>query len=334
LLRNELGLNSQVLLGKGGHRKDRTDHRHHAIDAIVVALTDRGMLQRMSTAAKRANDVGTRLIENLGEPWPNFVAELSEKLREVIVSHKPDTGVQGPLHNDTAYGIVRNDKKKGPNVVVRKPVEALVGKTAEDILKTVRDPDIGKAIAAIAPVGDVASKVALEKMTGPNGAPVRRIRMWKRLENTREIRDLETGKPYKVVDLNGNHSAGFWKLPSGKYELRVVSRFEKAEEIRLGQKLADTRPDPRAKLLMRLHINDMVAFGHGDSRRILRVVKMSGSKVQLAEPQEGGRLKVRNADKDDPFKYINASSGLFIQEQARKIWVDPSGRIFDPGAIT
>jgi CRISPR-associated endonuclease Csn1 len=273
-------------------------------------------------------------MKELGEPWPGFVAELSEKLSRVIVSHKPDTGVQGPLHNDTAYGIIPDSGKKGPNVVVRKPVETLAGKSAADILEAVRDPHIGKAIAAVTPAGDTAAKSALADLKGPNGAPVRRIRLWERLESTQQIRDRKTGKPYKAVKLDGNHCAEFWKLPTGKYELRVVSRFEaaqRAEAQRLGRKLAEMRPHPAAKLLMRLHISDMVALGQGPERRILRVVKMSGSTVVLAEPQEGGSLKARDADKSDPFKYINGSGSRFIQEQARKIWVDPSGRIFDPG---
>jgi CRISPR-associated endonuclease Csn1 len=334
LLRHELGLNSETLLGKGGNRKDRTDHRHHAIDAAVVALTDRSLLQRVSAAAKRADESGARLMKELGEPWPGFVAELSEKLSRVIVSHKPDTGVQGPLHNDTAYGIIPDSGRQSPNVVVRKPVETLAGKSAADILKAVRDPHIGKAIAAIAPAGDTTAKSALADLKGPNGAPVRRIRLWERLESTQQIRDRKTGKPFKAVKLDGNHSAEFWKLPTGKYELRVVSRFaaaQQAEAQRLGRKLVDMRPHPAAKLLMRLHISDMVALGQGPERRILRVVKMSGSTVVLAEPRESGSLKARDADKSDPFKYINASGSRFIQEQARKIWVDPSGRIFDPG---
>jgi CRISPR-associated endonuclease Csn1 len=292
------------------------------------------MLQRVATAARRAEDSGGRLIKDLGEPWPGFIAGVSAKLATIIVSHKPDTGVQGALHNDTAYGIVANAGKRGPNVVVRKPVETLAEKSTADILEAVRDPHLGKAIAEIVLPGGAAAKAALAALTGPNGSKVRRIRQWERLEATHELRDRQSGKPYKAVKLDGNHCAEFWKLPTGKHKLRVVSRFagaQQAEANRLGRKIPDTRPHPAAKLLMRLHINDMIAFGQGETRRILRVVKMSGSQIVLAEPKEGGNLKARDADKNDPFKYINGSSERFIKEKARKIWVDPSGRIVDPG---
>jgi CRISPR-associated endonuclease Csn1 len=115
----------------------------------------------------------------------------------------------------------------------------------------------------------------------------------------------------------------------------VVSRFaaaQQAEAQRLGRKLADMRPHPAAKLLMRLHKNDMVAFGQGAARQILCVVKMSGSQVMLADPKEGN-VDARNRDKNDPFSYISASARRFVHERARKIWVDPSGRIVDPGPL-
>jgi len=57
MLRDAHGLNSATLLGKGGTRKDRDDHRHHAIDALTIGLVDRSLLQRVATAAARA---GTR----------------------------------------------------------------------------------------------------------------------------------------------------------------------------------------------------------------------------------------------------------------------------------
>src|SRR3546814_2117053 len=39
-----------------GAPKNRLDHRHHAIDAAVVAAPDRGMLNRLSNDASRAED--------------------------------------------------------------------------------------------------------------------------------------------------------------------------------------------------------------------------------------------------------------------------------------
>ena len=106
-----------------------------------------------------------------------------------------------------------------------------------------------------------------------------------------------------------------------------------AEAARLGRPVVDRRPHPAAKLLMRLHKDDVVAFGMGNARRLLRVVKFREGQVNLAEVHESGNLKARDADKADPFKYVNASISRFAAEGARKVFVDPSGRVFDQGSL-
>lgn len=343
LLRHELGLNSQAVLGKGGARKDRTDHRHHAIDAVVVALTDRGMLNRINRAAKQAGETSGRLVAGLDEPWPGFIAEIAGAVQRTLVSHKPDTGVQGPLHNDTTYGP-NPDTADHRNAIVRKPVIELIKKPEAEDAKSknrkpiVVDPALRKLIEDARQSGhESAQRSRLSDLVGPNGRLVRSVRMKERLESFQPIKDRKTGKVYKLVKRDGNHRAEFWRLPKGTYALCVVSRFDAAQEAearRLGRRPdKDLRPHPAAKLLMRLHINDMVAFGCGPARRILRVVKMSGSAVTLADPHEGGALKGRDADKKDAFKYISASQTRLLTEHARKVWVDPSGRIVDPGPV-
>ncbi len=125
LLRRALGLSPAALLGKEGERKSRLDQRHHAIDAVVVALIDSSLLQRLTRAAQRADAVGERLLAEFDPPWDGFVDQVRRALGRMIVSYKPDTGWQGALHNDTAYGPIANAGNKGPNVVVRRPLETL-----------------------------------------------------------------------------------------------------------------------------------------------------------------------------------------------------------------
>jgi CRISPR-associated endonuclease Csn1 len=136
-------------------------------------------------------------------------------------------------------------------------------------------------------------------------------------------------------------SAEFWRLPPkqgkpGKVELRVIPMLHAAmdaEARRLQRPVTDRRPHPAAKLLMRLHKDDVVAFGDGAARRLLRVVKFSGGQIVLADLQEGGALKARDADRSDPFKYVNGSISKFTAEKARKVYVDPSGRVLDQGPL-
>jgi CRISPR-associated endonuclease Csn1 len=336
LLRDALGLNAEAVLGKGGARKDRTDHRHHAIDAVVVGLIDRSFLQRVQTAARRGEEEGRRRFAELGKPWPGFVAEVGAAARAIVVSHKPDHGWQDALHNDTAYGPIAGAKDGEPNVVVRRPIETLADKGAE-AADGVRDAPLREKLRAALAVTDKAMrKAALAAITHPDGVPVRRVRMVERLDSTVTITDRRTGKPYKVMKRDGNHRAEVWRMPDGKLRLWVVSTFDAAQEAearRLGRKVPDLRPHPAAKLLIRLHKNDMVAMGEGDTRHVMRVVKFSGGNITLAPHYEGGNLKARDASKDDSFKYYYLSGKRLRKDRARRVSVDPGGVVRDRGPL-
>ncbi|MCC7428846.1 MAG: type II CRISPR RNA-guided endonuclease Cas9 [Alphaproteobacteria bacterium] len=336
LLRSKLGLNSDTVLGRGGARKDRTDHRHHAIDAVVVALTDRSLLQRVSTAAGRSEDARNRLVGDLGEPWPGFVAEAAGVVRRIVVSYKPDTGWQGALHNDTAYGPLRANGKKDPNVVVRRPLDSLADWKPADVKQGVRDPVLAAKVAAALDTKDKAArKQNLLTLTHSGGHRVRRVRTVERLDKFEAIRDRTTGNPYKLVKLDSNHRAELWRLPGGKTALTVVSTLDAAREalaLAKGEKPAkDLRPHPAAKLLMRLHVNDALAFGFGNQRRIFVVQSISTGDIEIFEHYEANVYR-RGHDRDDPYKRIRYGSASAILERGgRKIYVDPAGRVFDPG---
>ena len=342
LLRESLGLNSATLLGKGGARKERNDHRHHAIDALTIGLVDRSLLQRVATAAGRAKDRGRRLLDALGEPWPGFTAEAAARLQAVVVSFKSDTAPSGRLHNDTAYAALPDAGPKAPNVAHRVPIQGLVGWKPEEVRDAIADGRLAERIVGAlgSAEGKPAQAAALSAIAHDAvGRSVRRVRVRERLDGTAAIADRRTGQPYKRVKLDANHRVEFWRMPPkagkpGKVQMVVVPMLHAAmdaEAGRLKRQPPDRRPHPAAKLLMRLHKDEVVAFGLGETRRLLRVVKFRDGQVNLAEVHESGNLKARDADKSDPFKYVNASVSRFAAEQARKVFVDPSGRVVDHG---
>jgi CRISPR-associated endonuclease Csn1 len=333
ILRAALGLNSATVLGRGGPHKDRTDHRHHAIDAVVVALTDRSLLQSVTRAAQAADAAGRRLVVDLDEPWDGFVADVARAAQDLIVSYKPDTGWQGALHNDTAYGLIRGATGKQPNVVVRRPLDSLAKWKPEDAQESIADGPLAAKIAAILDTipDEPGRKAAFVTLTHC-GQSVRSVRCTEKLDSKQVFTDRRTGKPYKAVKLDGNHCAEIWRSPCGKLEMKVVPRFDAAAQAN-GKPTTDTRPHPAAKLVMRLHKNDMVAFGEGADRRILRVAQMWEGRVILAGHSEGGNLRNRNKDPLDQFNYINGSLSRLVAEKARKVHITPSGRVLDQGPV-
>lgn len=86
----------------GTYKKNRYDHRHHALDASVIALIDRSMVQQIS----RLNQFGKKNKIEVPQ-MPVSRLELIEKTKNIIVSFKPDHGAQGKLSKETLLGKIK-----------------------------------------------------------------------------------------------------------------------------------------------------------------------------------------------------------------------------------
>ena len=343
----------------GRSARIRDDHRHHAIDAFVIAMTDQALLKRISEL--NSDPERARLIDKMDPPWPNFSHEqLREKLDRLVVSYKPDHGTPGQrgkttgaLHNDTAYGLIEPGKNGTWKVVSRAALSSfLTPKDLDAALPAVRDNTLRAALTAewdrfkqAKPAKNEDSPDDGKKRTKNLAAlfaedvattgiqlnghkvKVRRVRMVEELAVV-PIKDRRTGKPYKAYKPDGNAFADLYRLPTGRCTAVVIRRFD-ANQPAFDP--AKHRPHPAAKKLMQLHIDDMVALEDAGRRRILRVVKMSGQTITLADHIEAGALKKRNEDKNDPFKYLEKSANVLIGMGLRKVGVDEIGRLTDPG---
>lgn len=324
--------------------KNRLDHRHHAIDAAVIAVTELGLMQQIARAAGRAEEQQLdRLFVDVPHPWDGFREQLGEKLRGVTVSHKPDHGRKGRpspnrdvtaarLHNDTAYGFTGEFAANGktPIVVHRVPLMSL---KPDDLADPLRIPDDALRQALQAATRGHSGKdfdqaLARFAKTHPVFAGIRRVRVREAL-NVIGIRD-RAGRLYKGYKGDANARFDVWRLPDGKWVPDIVSQFDAHRPD-----TADRRPHPAAKKVLSLRQNDLLAIERdGEQRRIVRVVKFSSiGQIAFADDNEAGPLKTRDATANDldPFKYIFSSASGLKKMKARQIRIDPLGRVFDPG---
>ncbi|MEH3158862.1 MAG: type II CRISPR RNA-guided endonuclease Cas9 [Sphingomonas taxi] len=336
MVRRKLGLNDLLpdhnFGGGAGQPKNRLDHRHHAIDAIVVGIVDRSMLQAIARASGLEGAEGRERI-HIPAPWDGFRTDVQDAVRAIVVSHRADHGTAGHgtgstagrLHNDTAYGLTGETDAKGlPIVVRRKAFESL--KPAD--IATIRDPDLRRELYRATEglegraFDDARSAFATR---GPlQFRNIRRVRVTEPL-TVIPIRDTE-GKAYKGYKGDSNYRYDIWEMPDGKWRAVVVSMFEAHQP---GER---PRPHPAARRVMQLHRDDMLAIERdGATRELVRIVKFSEKQFAVAPPQEGGALKARDADSDDPFKYIYPSPNTLKAWRARKVGVDETGRVRDPG---
>jgi CRISPR-associated endonuclease Csn1 len=337
--------------------KNRLDHRHHAIDAFVCAVTSEALLQKIAYAARRAVDHDLdRMFEGLPEPWPGYLPELHDRLSKVVTSHKPDHGrkgrpsphrdvTAGRLHNDTAYGFTGQVAADGktPIVVHRVPLSSLKPADLTDPAR-IADPILREELIAATRGRDWQAALKAIRDHGVerqdvNGRPLfkglRHVRVREPL-NVVAVRDA-AGKPYKAYKGDANARFDVWQLPGGKWvtswkDRDGVERSGIVSMFDAHQSETRPRPHPAAKKVLSLRQNDLLAIERDGPPEIVRVVKFSMiGAIALAPANEGGPLKARDADKGDPFRYIYSSGGGLKKLKARQIRIDPLGRILDPG---
>ena len=323
LLRGKWGLNSLLSDDK---QKNRNDHRHHALDAAVIGTCSRSLIQRVATAAARAEGNGEhRLLDSLDLPWPGFRDELREALRRVIVSHRPDHGSGGALHNETNYGWRGEPDARGNPLVGRHvPLESLKGVADLD---GIPEGDLRRRLLELLrPLSSAKEiKAALAEFARVTG--VRRILKEERLAVI-PIRHRQTGQPYRYVKGDGNYCYDIYSRSDGSWTVDLVSRYDANRDPAFDREGKMTRSG--TKLILRLRRNDMIALREGERTRILRVASFSTNGVALAEHFEAN-VDSRDRDRRDDFHYTRKSPEPLRKAQARVVGVDVLGYVNDPG---
>lgn len=127
-----------------GFNKKRIDHRHHAMDAIIIACADRNIVNYLNneSASKKAalsrKDLQTLICEKvktddkgnykwqIKKPWATFTQDTRATLEQIIVSFKQNLRIINKATN--RYQHYKNEKKtlirqiKGDNQAIRKPM--------------------------------------------------------------------------------------------------------------------------------------------------------------------------------------------------------------------
>lgn len=225
--------------------KEREDHRHHAIDAIVVALADDRAIKRLSDAAEKAEREGReKAFGTVEAPWDGFEHDVRAVIESVVVSHRQNRRVRGPLHKDTIYSPPINGKHR-----VRKELGKL---TADDVLKE-RIVD-RRALAAIrAKLDELDQSDPAKAFKAPENAPLVRGANG-RMVSLRKVR-VELGDKPSPFGSNGsvryakselNHHVAFYDkpLPGGGVErlAEVVPLHEAMRRMGSGEPVVDRSP--------------------------------------------------------------------------------------------
>ena len=351
MLRRKWGLNDLLTdddRADTAKAKNRLDHRHHAVDAAVVAATSRAMIQRIQTAAGRAEAEGAeRVVAEIDPPWPGFRQELRERLRAVVVSHKPDHGTvsrkgyeagrgqtAGRLHLDTAYGPTGERDAAGNEKVVRRiPISNL--QKRED-LAAIRGNEHGhselrdRLEAATEGLSGKAFQEAVQRFAETD----------EKFRGIRHVRIMETRSPVWITHGNGRFRKGYlpgenlrydlWELADGTWVAEVVSLFAAHQP---GYVPRMRQEHHNARKIMSLTKGDMVAYDDPKSgeRVIAKVRKFDQRNKQLyLDPHyQAGNLD--RLEKEKAYAPFRPMPNPLKKVRPRQVRIDETGRVFDPG---
>jgi CRISPR-associated endonuclease Csn1 len=333
-LRRRWGLNG--ILSDSGE-KTRADHRHHAIDAAVIALTTPAVVKRMSQLSalgRRPEDAG------FPPPWEHFRDDVKRRIETMLVSHQALRGIRGALHEETNYGILGLKDEKGQELfALRKSLAALI----QSELERIADNNVREIVKAhlrahsADPEARGAEKTEQWKkaMTPPNypmlpngnGAPVpiKKVRLHKPSGGMIRMKNRD-GVEYRAVESGSNHHIVIFEHTAedkkkGRWDGEVVSMFEAAQRIRRHEPIIRRDMGEGKKFVMSLSINEIVKVTENGKSAYWRVQKIDAGNLRVTfRPHNDARKS-----EDKAFENT-ISVGPLKKLAPAKMTIDPVGR--------
>lgn len=287
-LRHHWGLNS--ILNTEDNTKTRDDHRHHAIDALVMACSTRGYLQELS---KRNRYDKNYELKDFPNPWSNFRQDAEKAVEQILISHKKQKSLltirthitkkngiiyknigvaaRGQLHKESVFGL-----RKAPNsnkaFHIRKPLESLT--TEKHLDKIVDDTIRLLIIKKINKLGGfIKGKIPKETffiidengkkqpqifLPNRNGLPIpiKKIRIKENIGGAEKLKENIN----QYVNPRNNHHILIYKDFEGNLKEEVVTFWTAVERKRQKQNVFQL-PKEGKEIITTLQINDMFLLG-------------------------------------------------------------------------
>jgi len=246
----------------------RLDHRHHAVDALTIALTKQSYIQRLNTlnasrevlyqewnesGAQTADKEKRTLLENWVSIQPHFdVQTVENQVSGILVSFRAGKRVttpakravyrggkrvtvqqgllvpRGALTEETVYG------KLGDKFVVKYPLNHPSMKAEDIVDSTIRE----LVQARLAAFGNDAKKAFAMPLYSDRAQTmeIKSVRCYTGLQDKAmaEVRYNEQGQAIGFAKTGNNHHIAIYKDAQGQYQENVVSFWHAVERKRYG----------------------------------------------------------------------------------------------------
>jgi CRISPR-associated endonuclease Csn1 len=285
-LRQKWGMNNIL---NDENEKTREDHRHHAVDALVMACTKVSYVQELSKWNRYNRNSE---LKNFPLPWETFRKDAEVAVDKILVSHKKvsnditvrfktiekngkkyiNKGVaaRGQLHKETVYGKRTFNGEEAFHV--RKSIDSLttekqLDKVVDESIKLLirkRIQELGGFLKGIIPANTffVVDENGIKQpqifLPNKNGAPVPvlKVRIKESIGRAEKLKENVN----QWVNPRNNHHVLIYKDEKGNLKEEVVTFWTVVERKRTGQSVYQLSIDGK-EIVTTLHINDMFLLG-------------------------------------------------------------------------
>ncbi len=332
IIRNMWDMNS--ILNDGG-RKERNDHRHHAVDAIAVALTTSGLIHQLTKQSlphwKRSGYKAR--FRQLPLPWKTFHQDIQKAIDSIIVSHRVDHKVNGPLHEETNYARIEHNGQTYVRVnrklntlkpsEVAKIAHSHIRCAVENKLRELNTSDPEKAFA------DERNYPVLPGRHG-KGCTIRSVR----------INCNANPKPVGMKDNprfctpKSNHHMEILEITNSakksKWQAVVVDTLEAMNRLRMKEPVVKRNHGPKKKFIFSISPGDTLYFNNPDGfpeyLRVRTVSVSNSGATEIAGSALNDARKKADMKKAKQWYRIH-SMNSFKNKQPQKVVVLPDGKV-------
>ena len=259
----------------------RKDHRHHAIDALVVASTRQGYIQRLnrvSSESEREAMSGEIEVQkatktdklSLLERWltqrPHLsVRAVSDKVAEILISYRPGKRVvtrgrniylrhgkkcvqsgllvpRGPLSKETVYGQITVNGE--PQIVCKYDLHSLKAKDVDYVVDLALRKRLKELLAQHGGKEKEAFAGDVYMDEAGTQGPIRSVRCFTGLDRAKmkAVKYDEQGDAVGFVSPRNNHHLAIYRTPKGKLVESIVTFWDAVDRARYGIPLVITHP--------------------------------------------------------------------------------------------
>jgi len=317
------------------NEKTREDHRQHAIDATVVALTTSSTIKSLADSAVIGR---AGAFDPIPHPWEGFKEDLQSIIESITTSHRVDKRTNGPLHKETYYGIITDPSDLKTNrAVVRKEVASLSEKDVAG--ENIVDPAIREAVRTrLKEIGMSDPTKAFKErdqhpyMVANNGRkiPIHKVRIYQSCDPV----SIEATPGNRNVVLGNNHHVEFFHATdkNGNPTLRsiVVSQLDTLRRVAQARRegkpaqIVRQRDEYDNKLAFSLAIGEMVEIDW-KGRKVRCVVQKLSEMYYVFRPTNDAR-KVKSIPSEEVIR-LRSDSALY-NSNLQKLICDPIGQTY------